>query len=89
MRRVLRLAIRFSACWLAPGCVTSPAAGCISLQPAAPTAGPLLLDDPRVQVARLKAGEPAPGDGVWMNEFTFEAVIEAAKGADDEGGLHD
>ena len=38
-----------------------------------------MLDDPRVDVRVLQAGEPAPHDGVWMNRWAFDALIETAK----------
>jgi hypothetical protein len=51
--------------------------GCHSPQPVPQR---LLLDDPRVQVTAIRAGEPAPADGVWMNRYTFDALLTRASG---------
>jgi hypothetical protein len=40
----------------------------------------VILDDPRVDVRVLSAGEPAPHDGVWLNRWTFDLLIAKAKG---------
>lgn len=37
-----------------------------------------VLDDPRVQVEYVDGGAAAPGFGVWMNAYTFEALLQAA-----------
>ena len=57
---------------LVPGCVT------LVPPPVAQTALPAMLDDPRIDVRVVKKGEPAPHDGVWMNRFTLEALIQKA-----------
>jgi hypothetical protein len=43
-----------------------------------------MLDDPRLEVRWLEAGQAAPADGVWMNNWTFERLLEAA----DQRGLN-
>lgn len=51
--------------------------GCVVVRPE-PTGGtPMLPGDPRVRVARVAAGEPAPFAGVLVNEWTWERVLEA------------
>jgi hypothetical protein len=55
-------------------------AGCIRAAPAA-----LILDDPRVQVQSIEAGQPAPARGVWMSEWTFERMLETVEYAANRG----
>jgi hypothetical protein len=49
-----------------------------------PAVSPITIDDPRVQVQHLDAGEPSPAAGVWMNQWTFERLIEVTKPPDSE-----
>jgi hypothetical protein len=57
---------------------------CVVIRPKAVTQGiqpaSVILDDPRVDVRVLSAGEPAPHDGVWLNRWTFDLLIAKAKG---------
>lgn len=41
----------------------------------------ILPDDPNISVQKMKAGDPAPADGWWLNSYTLDLLIAKAKGA--------
>ena len=52
--------------------------------PAASTPSRPLIDDPRVDVRRVERGAPSPLTGVVMTEYTYRALIDAARSATGE-----
>lgn len=55
------------------------AGACVRVEPP-PLVHTVTLDDPRVRVSYIAAGEAAPGYGVWMSRETFEMLMARIQG---------
>jgi len=53
--------------------------GCVNItpRPAEVTQTAVLPTDPRVDARVIREGEPSPGDGVWLNQWTYDALLAA------------